>query len=127
MSEYMFGVTRRKPTRDHAKIIERIAEAHGATWIEAELPGTGYQAWFAGPNRGEPFDRRLSAAVLADIAATGVIYGDAAEAVHWEWRPGRTACGLTKIANLSTVTPDASTLEAFLRRADACNSCKRCV
>jgi hypothetical protein len=69
MSEYMFGVSREKPTRRAAKEIERIANRHGADFIEAVIPGTGYQRWFSAENRGEPFDRQVSNAVYRDLIA----------------------------------------------------------
>jgi hypothetical protein len=68
MSEFMFGVSREKPTRKAAKLMNRIAERHGAYLVEVQLPGTGYQRWFAGPNRGNPFDEAMARAVYDDIA-----------------------------------------------------------
>lgn len=73
MSEYMFGVSRQKPTRKAAGIMERIAKHHGAGLIEANIPGTGYQRWFAGPNLGHPFDRALSEAVYGDLVKAGIL------------------------------------------------------
>lgn len=67
MSEYMFGVSRRKPSRKDAKKMERVAERHGCTFVEANLP-EGYRRWFAAPNRGAPFDRQTENAVMAELA-----------------------------------------------------------
>lgn len=66
---FMFGVSRRKITRAQAHKLERIAKRHDSTLVEANIPGTGYQRWFSGPNLGFPFDRAVSQAVHADIAA----------------------------------------------------------
>jgi hypothetical protein len=73
MSEYLFGVSR-GPARlgKHYNAVEKIANLHEATVVECEVPGTGYQRWFAGPNRGEPFDRKMAVAVAADLAAAGL-------------------------------------------------------
>jgi hypothetical protein len=67
MSEHMFGVSRQKPTRANAKRIDRIARRHGAYLVEADLPGTGYQRWFAGPNLGFPFDDQMARRVFDDL------------------------------------------------------------
>lgn len=68
MSEFMFGVSRAKPTRAEASRMERIAKKHGAYLVEANVPGTGYQRWFCTQNLGEPFNSRTARAVLAEIA-----------------------------------------------------------
>jgi hypothetical protein len=74
MSEYMFGVTRQKVTRKVAKQFESIARKHGFTFVEANLP-EGYKAWFAGPNRGHPFDGKAQAAIESEIEAAGITVG----------------------------------------------------
>ena len=76
MSECMFGVSREKPTRSGAQIMERIAEKHGAYIVETTIPGTGYQLWFAAPNRGFTFDARRAARVLDDLRTAGVLDDD---------------------------------------------------
>lgn len=76
MSEYMFGVSRQKPTRKAAKKMEQIAKRHGAYLVEARIPGTGYQRWFAGPNLGHPFDRAMSKAVYEDLVKAGIVLGN---------------------------------------------------
>jgi hypothetical protein len=68
MSEYMFGVSRERPTRKIARKMNAVAKKHGACLVESVLPGTGYQRWFCGPNRGEPFNGAMAKAVLTDIA-----------------------------------------------------------
>ena len=75
MSEYMFGVSRQKPTRKAAKKMEQIAKRHGAYLIEGSFPGDGYKRWFVGPNRGHPFDRALSHAVYQDLVEAGIVLG----------------------------------------------------
>jgi hypothetical protein len=72
VSQYLFGVHRGEAARLKPrvrKVFERVARKHGVTLVEAILPGTGYQRWFAGPNLGAPFDRALERAVYADITA----------------------------------------------------------
>jgi hypothetical protein len=68
MTEYMFGVSHDRPTRKIARKMNTAAKKHGAYLVEAHLPGTGYQRWFCGPNRGEPFNGAMAKAVLADIS-----------------------------------------------------------
>lgn len=83
MSEFMFGVTKNKPTRREAAKIATIARRHKATFVEVNVredaaPGINngrYQAWFAGPNYGSPFDQRMASAVEADIDAAGIVLG----------------------------------------------------
>lgn len=78
MSEYMFGVSHHRPTihgKRPATIrrkLQDIAELHGCTFIEANIPGTGYQRWFAAPNRGNPFDQQLSDRVYEDMKKAGI-------------------------------------------------------
>lgn len=72
MSEHMFGVSRKKPSRADAKRMDRIARKHDCALIEVTLPGTGYQRWFVGPNRGSPFDQQMADAVYADLDAAGL-------------------------------------------------------
>lgn len=70
-SEHMFGVSREKPTRAAARRMRRIAAKHGAVLVEATIPGTGYQRWYACRNRGEPFDSATARAVLDEIEGRG--------------------------------------------------------
>lgn len=72
MSEFMFGVGRKPPTRRSASRIDKIARKHGFCFVEARLPGTGYQHWFAGPNRGFPFDDRNAEAIWAALEKAGL-------------------------------------------------------
>lgn len=73
MSEYMFGVSRSKPSRRDAARMDRIAKRHGARLVEATIPGIGYQRWFAGPNLGFPFDAAMASAVCDDLRAAGLM------------------------------------------------------
>lgn len=73
MTEHMFGVERRKLPQREVKRRDRICmelggygytqydeshgTAHGGRWV----------GWFSGPNRGEPFDSRLSREVLEAV------------------------------------------------------------
>jgi hypothetical protein len=72
VSDYFFGLGRGyvdKVTRARA---DDIAAEHGAWFVLVDLPGEGWRYWFAGPNRGEPFDRDLARAVLDELDAAGV-------------------------------------------------------
>jgi len=72
MSEYMFGTSRVKPSRKDAKAMAKVAKKHRCSFIEVVLPGTGYQRWFSGPNRGHPFDQTLSQGVYKDLETLGI-------------------------------------------------------
>jgi hypothetical protein len=72
MSEHFFGLGNGKiPARIRDRA-DKIASRHGATLANPNLPGEGYRYWFAGPNRGHPFDQAMSEAVLADLDAAGI-------------------------------------------------------
>jgi hypothetical protein len=85
--EYMFGLGAGwLPAR-----ADRIAQKHGAVLVnytdpqcacgQGCKPHTCRQArrhWFAGPNRGAPFDRQMADAVLADLRKAGVNLGRSA-------------------------------------------------
>ncbi len=73
MNEFMFGVSRQKPTRKGARIMDRVAKKHDAYLVEATIPGTGYQRWFCSPNLGHPFDGERAMAVLGDLRTIGVL------------------------------------------------------
>ena len=72
MSEFMFGVSTKKPTRRDAKKMRQIAKGHDAYMVEATIPGTGYQRWFCTRNWGEPSNSATAKAVYADMAAAGL-------------------------------------------------------
>ena len=80
ITEYLFGVSGGwLPPR-----AATIARKHGATLVNHRDPGCkcGYgcadncpackRHWFAGPNRGEPFDSAMACAVLSDVIAAGL-------------------------------------------------------
>ena len=81
MSDFMFGVSKQKPTRAQAKIMARVAKRHDACLIETTLPGTGYQRWYTARNYGAPFDAATARAVYADLVAAGV-YEDNEDGEH---------------------------------------------
>ncbi len=80
MSEYFFGLG----DGWLPKRADKIARKHGALLINYADPGCkcGHgcagtcpackRHWFEGPNRGEPFDRQMGTAVMADIEAAGI-------------------------------------------------------
>lgn len=72
----MFGVGRAKPRAKAVKKIEAIARKHGAIFVEADLPGTGYQHWFESADRGDPFNRTTRDAVYKDLASGGLLDED---------------------------------------------------
>ena len=72
MSAYMFGVSRRKISRNEVRIMESVAKRHGVTLVEATVPGTGYQRWFEVRNYGEPFNTETARAVIEEITQRGV-------------------------------------------------------
>ena len=73
---YCFGVSYEKPSSLEAKRRQQIATEHGSDFVEINVvrnttPSVNngyYQAWFEGPNRGDPFNGRLATAVLTAIA-----------------------------------------------------------
>lgn len=79
MSEYMFGLGPGWLPKQVAK----IARKHGAELVNYCDPGCkcGYgchnncpacrRHWFAGPNRGAPFDRQLADKVLTAVGQNG--------------------------------------------------------
>jgi hypothetical protein len=69
MSEYMFGVRvrdGRTPGRERDRR-EAIANRHGCTWVEIYEPTGQWKSWFAGPNRGHPFDQQMGESVMAEV------------------------------------------------------------
>jgi hypothetical protein len=76
VSEFHFGVSREKPSRHGAALMERVAKKHGACLVEVTLPGTGYQRWFAVRNLGFPLDREFAAIVIDELRVIGVLTAD---------------------------------------------------
>lgn len=87
MSEYMFGLGSGYLPKPAAS----IARKHGAVLVNHCDPGCkcGYgcadecpackRHWFAGPNRGKPFDSAMGRAVMAEIEAAGITPAGAAK------------------------------------------------
>ncbi len=69
MSQHMFSVSRNKPSRANARKIASIAKRHACEFVEYVDPK--YHNWFAGPNRGAPFDDAMARAVMFDLRAAG--------------------------------------------------------
>ena len=82
MSEYMFGVSKIKPTRKAARQIDKIAKRHDAYLVEAVIPGSGYLRWFCAPNMGSPFDSARSKAVHDELRAAGIYDGESLAERH---------------------------------------------
>lgn len=75
MSEFHFGVGRGEVDDSICAQVCKIAKKHGATFINPRLP-EGWRYWFAGQNRGNPFDRALSDAVWSDLEKAGLVTED---------------------------------------------------
>jgi len=71
MSQFCFLSTTGKLSRAEVRRRDAIAAKHGADFNYIREPTGAYKSWFAGPNRGDPFDRNLSAAVAADLQQSG--------------------------------------------------------
>ena len=50
---------------------DEIAREHGACLVNYTEPNGHERHWFAGPNRGQPFDRQLADKVNAALSAEG--------------------------------------------------------
>ena len=70
MSDYLFIVRSGELCASEIERCEAVAAKHECTFIYASLPD-GVRSWFVGPNLGEPFNRALSARVLADLEDEG--------------------------------------------------------
>lgn len=67
MSEYMFGVGRGRVDGEIVDKVQEVAEKHDCDFVHGYFPGDGFRYWFAGPNRGHPFDREMGRAVIDDL------------------------------------------------------------
>lgn len=65
MSEYIFGVTNESIAKKEGKRRDKIAKKFGAVFVgPINIPGSATKGWFAGPNRGHPFDNDLRRNVM---------------------------------------------------------------
>jgi hypothetical protein len=71
MSEYLFGVGSKRIPPSFGARVDEIAQRHGCDFVWVRL-AEGPRYWFAGPNRGSPFDGQMAAAVWADLQAAGL-------------------------------------------------------
>lgn len=68
MSEFCFG-----QGQGHlVEAADTIARRHGAALVNHTEPRGERRHWFAGPNRGEPWDSALAMAVGDDLRAAGI-------------------------------------------------------
>jgi len=76
MSEYMFGCGNGQVSKRETARVDRIAKKHGAIFVTYCGPecycgrncgGCNHRYWFAGPNRGEPFDSNMASAVESEV------------------------------------------------------------
>jgi hypothetical protein len=73
MSEYMFGTTRKQISLRDSRRLNNIARINGAYGFTNIIEPTGqHLGWFAGPNRGCPFDLALKTAVMTAVNAAGL-------------------------------------------------------
>ena len=73
MSQHMFCLTTFPITKAQVRRLEKIADDEGVDYVycgdRKVSPASG---WFAGPNRGFPFDDAMSGRVRAAIEAAGL-------------------------------------------------------
>ena len=68
MNIYLFGCKAGKLTAAEAKRYEAAAAKHGVDFFHANMPGAGGTRWSAGPNTGDPVDRRRAESVAKELA-----------------------------------------------------------
>jgi hypothetical protein len=74
MSDYMFGVTRKRLTQRQIAQCDRICKEQGAkdfVYI-GTTPGTDVRGWFTCENLGEPFNGAIARAVRLALEAEGL-------------------------------------------------------
>ena len=71
MSQYTFLVRRGQPRKGETEAARKIAQEEGVEYVTIRDPGNGLKSWFAGPNRGFPFDQWLSERVAKAMAKAG--------------------------------------------------------
>ena len=68
MSEYLFGVSRgAKLSQRTIQRRDRVCREEGGHGYQQARDGGRWLSWFSAPNRGEPFDSRLSGRVLCRV------------------------------------------------------------
>lgn len=67
----------------------------------------------------ESVRRAMKRAAVEAVPPTGV---DDKRPLHYQWRPGRTACGRSALGLRST-----GEMEVFSKHVDRCKGCRRCV
>lgn len=61
----MFSLTNESITKKEGKRRDKIAKKFGANYVGSiNIPGSATKGWFAGPNRGQPFDNDLRRNVM---------------------------------------------------------------
>jgi len=70
MRSFLFGYHRGALTASQIRQREAIARRHDAVFVYADMPGEGFQSWFAGENLGEPFNSSTARGVEADLLET---------------------------------------------------------
>lgn len=77
MSDFIFGVERRRVSAREVARRNRVCRAEGGYGYcqvdesHGTASGGRWRGWFRGPNRGEPFDRDLARRVLGRLGLAG--------------------------------------------------------
>lgn len=69
MSEYMFGLG----PGHLGERARKIAKTHGVELVNYTEPRGEKRHWFAGPNRGAPFDERLARDTMTALEMEGTL------------------------------------------------------
>ena len=72
MSENYCGLFSGHPDQAYCDAANAVAGEHGYRIVCYDDPSSGPRGWFAGPNRGSPFDKAAADAVMADLEAAGL-------------------------------------------------------
>ena len=64
---FMFNITKQQLSPKTLKVWEKVATKHGCEVNGGNIPGTGWQYWFCGPNHGSPHDENLKSRVMSDL------------------------------------------------------------
>lgn len=72
MSEYFFGVGCAKLAASFVKKIEEALKDTDVSLANPNLPGEGYRYWFAGPNRGDPWNTEMERDVFERLERAGI-------------------------------------------------------
>lgn len=72
MSEHLFGCGYGRINKTLEKRVDAIAKKFGASFTWIVEPSGEHRYWFAGPNRGEPFDGDMARDVAEALRVAGI-------------------------------------------------------